>query len=238
VAGASGVATSGHGEPDVASASPPSRGRPAGIACRGHDEPDRASGADAAGLGRAFPDAVPVAHLEPDTGFEPNAEPDSDADAYAEPQPHADSDAYAYAQSEPESERLPEPQPDRLRESEPERLPEPQPDRLRAPEPDRLRVGHRRGNPLALRGDPVISVWVVGEIGALAAGPSAGLVAVALVSRKRIRARDWRLAHPPRHARPKPPSTRTRSRRTGGAPASRREQFMLPVGSGGQQDGR
>jgi hypothetical protein len=85
----------------------------------------------------------------------------------------------------------------------------------------------------------VISVWVVAEMGGFAVAPPAGLVALVMVSRSRIRARDWARAHPPRHARPKPPSGRTRpDRASGGTAASRREQYMLPAGGGGQQDGR
>jgi hypothetical protein len=85
----------------------------------------------------------------------------------------------------------------------------------------------------------VISVWVVAEMGGFAVAPPAGLIALVMVSRSRIRARDWARAHPPRHARPKSSSGSTRGgRASGDTAAGRREQYMLPAGGGGQQDGR
>ncbi|HUA30061.1 MAG TPA: hypothetical protein VMC03_14350 [Streptosporangiaceae bacterium] len=47
-----------------------------------------------------------------------------------------------------------------------------------------------------------MSVWVIAQMAALVAAPPVGLAALVAFIRSRIRASDWRRAHPPRHARP------------------------------------
>jgi hypothetical protein len=68
----------------------------------------------------------------------------------------------------------------------------------------------------------VMSVWVTAQMAALVAAPSVGLAALVAFIRSRIRTRDWRRAHPPRHARPKDPSASgTRPGRAAGRAADR-----------------
>jgi len=164
------------------------------------------SGADTAGA-RTSADALSLADFE--------AEPEPDFDAHTEPGPEPDS--HADARPEPE----PDPQPQH--KSEPQPDPEPQPLWLHESEPDRLRDADGHGDRVPAGEQPVMSVWVIAQMAALAATPSVGLAALVVFIRSRIRARDWRRAHPPRHARPKDPAaSRTRpGRAADGAIAGR-----------------
>ena len=95
------------------------------------------------------------------------AHPDPDTDTDTEPEPDTDSDTDT------------EPEPDA--DTEPDTDTDPEPDTDRRPVAD----GHRQ--PVPVRGEPVISVWVLAETGALAAAPPAGLVALVMLMRSRAR---------------------------------------------------